>query len=187
MNWCKSAIVIAMAVVLTGCTNHHVNFDQFPGGGQVTPWTGGSMAVTEPWVITTQYAPVGVASFSSNGRDGVFVLIDNSTASPPNTACPIGVPFGASNATGPTTIMLGQSTNNVWVTIPASYSPVTVTALDSNGAQLRSEASNGPNATASPTGRRVRVNVSGIRSVLIDSVAAGGIYCIDDFTWQEQW
>lgn len=184
MNWRKSFIAVATSILVAGCTNHHINFDQLPGGGPVTPWTGGSMAVSEPWVISTQYAALGVASFSSNGRDGVFVLIDSSTSSPPNTACPIGIPFGATNSTGPTTITLSQSTNNVWVTIPSSYSAVVVTAYDANGGQVGSATSSG--LTADP-GRRVRVNASGIKTVVIDSVLAGGHYCIDDFTWQEPW
>lgn len=188
MQWHKFALVLLVGFLASACTNHHINFDQFPDGTTVSAWTGSSsMSTSDPWVITTQYAPAGVASFTSNGRDGVFVLINQTTASPPNTACPIGVPFGASNGTGPTTITLGQSTTNVWVTIPTSFSTVTVTAFGSNGGQLRSEVSNGSNATVSATGRRVRVNASGIKSVVIDSVISGGQYCIDDFTWQESW
>jgi hypothetical protein len=179
---------LASALLAGACTNHHIAFDELPNGTAVQSWTGStSFNLNDPWVISTQYASAGVASFGSNGRDGVMVFADQSTASPPNTACPIGVAFGPSNFSGPTTITLGQSTTNVWVTIPASYPTVMVTARDANNNVLRTEASDGPNASVSATGRRVRVNVSGIRRVDLDSTQPGGRYCFDDFTWQEPW
>lgn len=188
MQWHKFAMSLAAAFLGASCTNRHINFDQLPNGAALPPWDGtSSLSSSNPWVITTQYASEGVTSFTSNQAGGVLLWSDQSTSTPPNTACPIGVSFGPSNFSGPTTIMLGQSTSNVWVTIPSSYPAVAVTARDSNSNVLRTESSTGPNATASPTGRRVRVNASGIWRVDLDSALAGGRYCFDDFTWQERW
>jgi len=173
---------------LAACTNHHIGFDTLPNGNAVQSWTGStSMNVGDPWVISNQYAADGVAMFRSNGRDGVLVFADQSTATQPNSACPIGVPFGPSNFAGPTSILLGQSTTNVWLTIPASYPAVTVTAFDAGNNMLRQEASTGPNASIVTGGRRVHVNASGIRRVDFDATQSGGRYCFDDFTWQEPW
>jgi hypothetical protein len=124
---------------------------------------------------------------SSNGVDGVFAINDSSTDTPPNIVCPIGVPFGPSNYTGPTTITLGQSTDDIWVTLPPSYDPIVVTAYGSSGNALVSESSSGPNSTGSATGRRVHVEANNITSVVIDSATSGGRYCFDTFTWQELW
>ena len=184
----KSALLLALFIPVAACTNHHIGFDQLPNGTAVQSWTGSnSMNLSDPWVISTQYAPDGVTMFRSNGRDGVMVFADSAGATLPNTACPIGIPFGPSNFSGPTSILLGRSTTNVWLTIPANYPTVTVTAFDGAGNQLRQETSNGPNASNVTGGRRVRVNASGTRRVDLDTTLAGGRYCFDDFTWQEPW
>lgn len=186
MNWRNIAAVIG-ALLVTACTNHHIDFELLPNGNAVQQWGGGSLSPSDPWVITTQYAARGVSMFSSNGQDGVFVINDPMTDTPPNTVCPIGVPFGPSNYTGPTTIVLGQSTDDIWVSLPPSYNAVMVTAYGSSGNALRSESSSGPNSTGSTTGRRVHVEANNITSVSIDSATPGGRYCFDSFTWQELW
>jgi hypothetical protein len=189
MRWSTSALVLALAIPAAACTNHTINFDQLPDGTAVQSWTGQtSFSLSDPYVISNQYAPDGVASLSSNGPNrGVMVFADSATSSPPNTVCPIGVAFGPQNFEGPTIIQLSQSTTNVWVSVPVSHDTVTVTALDANNNVLRQEASNGPNATVANGVRRVRVNASGIRRVDLDTSPPGGRYCIDDFTWQERW
>lgn len=190
MRWRSSALVLALAIPVAACTNHTINFDQLPDGTAVQSWTGQtSYPLSAPYVISTQYAPNGVTSLTSNGPNrGVMVLADPSTASPPNTVCPIiaqGVPGG--NFAGSTTIELGRSTSNVWVSIPVVYPMVTVTAYDSNNNVLRQETSNGANATVANGVRRVRVNASGITRVGLETTQPGGRYCFDDFTWQERW
>ena len=187
MRWSMSALVLALAIPVAACTNHTINFDQLPGGTAVQSWTGQtSFPLSAPYVISNQYAPDGVASVSSNGPNrGVLVLADPLTSSQPNTVCPIGVPSGPRDFEGPTTIQLSQSTTNVWVSIPVGHPNVMVTAYDANNNVLRQEASNGlPVANGV---RRVRVNVSGIRRVDVETSPPGGRYCIDDFTWQERW
>ncbi|WP_162917548.1 hypothetical protein [Dongia deserti] len=186
MNW-RNLTILLVALFVTACTNHHVDFEELPDGTAVPQWGGGSLSPSDPWVITTQYASRGVTMFSSNGQDGVFVINDPMTDTPPNVVCPIGVPFGPSNYTGPTTITLRQSTDDVWVTLPPGYGAVTVTAHDSSGNALRSESSSGPNSSGSATGRRVHVEANNIMSVSIDSATPGGRYCFDSVTWQELW
>lgn len=186
MNWRHRGSVIAV-LLITACTNHHIDFEELPNGTPVQQWGGGSLSPADPWVITTQYATRGVTMFSSNGQDGVFVINDPTTDTPPNTVCPIGVSFGPSNYTGPTTITLGQPTDDIWVTLPPSYDAVMVTAYGLSGNALRSESSSGPNSSGSATGRRVHVEANNITSVSIDSATPGGRYCFDSFTWQELW
>ena len=186
MNW-RIAASLMVALLVAACTNHRIEFEELPNGTAVQQWGGGSLSPSDPWVVTTQYAPSGVTMFSSNGVDGVFAINDPASDTPPNTVCPIGVPFGPSNYTGPTTITLGQSTDDIWVTLPPSYDPIVVTAYGSSGNALVSESSSGPNSTGSATGRRVHVEANNITSVIIDSATAGGRYCFDTFTWQELW
>ena len=190
MRWRSSALALALAIPVAACTNHTINFDQLPNGTVPQGWAGEtSYPLSAPYVISTQYAPDGVASLTSNGPNrGVVVFADPTTASPPNTVCPIiaqGVPGG--NFAGSTTIELGRSTSNVWVSIPVGYPTVTVTAYDSNNNLLRQEATNGANVTVDNGVRRVRVNASGITRVVLETTQAGGRYCFDDFTWQERW
>lgn len=187
MTWRNAAAGLIGTLLATACTNHRIEFEQLPNGTPVQQWGGGSLSPTDPWVITTQYAPDGVTMFTSNGVDGVFVINDPMTDTPANTVCPIGVAFGPSNYSGPTTIILGQSTDDVWVTLPPSYDPIVVTAHGSGSNALASESSSGPNSTGSATGRRVHVEANDIISVIIDSAMPGGRYCFDTFTWQELW
>ncbi|MGH6894232.1 MAG: hypothetical protein ACREEP_18450, partial [Dongiaceae bacterium] len=153
-----------------------------PNGAQLPSWNGSALNTGNPAVITTQYASEGVTAFDSTGG-GVFLLPYQDTPTPPNAACPYGA-SGLLNYGEPTDITLVQSTCNVWVTIPPGFGTVTVSAFDPNGNLLRSEASNGPNATAVANGaRRIRVNQCGITRVEL----SGSNYCFDDFAWQEQW
>jgi hypothetical protein len=187
MNWRNAAARVILALLISGCTNHRIEFEQLPDGTPVQQWGGGSLTPNDPWVVTSQYASQGVTMFSSNGQNGVFAINDPLTDTPPNIVCPIGVPFGPSNYTGPTTIALAQPTDDIWVSLPPGYTPIMVTAYDANGNVLASESSSGPNSTGSANGRRVHVEGNNIRSVMIDSTASGGRYCFDTFTWQEPW
>jgi hypothetical protein len=187
MNWYTSAAWLVASLLGSACTNHRIEFEELPTGNPVQQWGGGSLTPSDPWVITNQYSPQGVTMFSSNGRDGVFAINDPLTDTPPNIVCPIGVPFGPGNYTGPTSVALGQSTDDIWVSLPPGYTAILVTAYDSNGNVLRSESSSGPNSTGGANGRRVHVEANNITSVMIDSTASGGRYCFDTFTWQELW
>ena len=178
---------VILALLITACTNHRIEFEQLPSGAAVPQWGGGSKTPSDPWVITAQYASEGVTAFSSNGQDGVFVINEPMTDTPSNVVCPIGVAFGPSDYTGPTTITLGQSTDDIWVSLPSGYNAIVVTAYGSNGNVLISESSSGPNSTANSPGRRVHVEADNITSVSIDSATPGGRYCFDTFTWQELW
>lgn len=176
------AIVLAGAMFVGSCTNHQVNFDQLPNGTALPSWDDSSLGPGHPAVITTQYAVEGVTSIDSTGG-GVFLLMLPNAPTPPNAACPYGS-GGLLDYGEPTTITLAESTCNVWVTIPPGFGTVTVNAFGSGGNLLRSEASNGPNATpADNGGRRIRVNACGITRVEL----SGSNYCFDDFAWQERW
>jgi hypothetical protein len=175
-------MMLAAAMLAGSCTNHQINFDQLPDGTALPSWNGSGLGPGNPAVIETEYAADGVTSFDSIGG-GVFLLGTQGAPSQPNAACPYGT-GGLLNYGETTTITLAQSTCNVWVTIPPNLGRVTVAAFDSAGNALRSEASDGPNATADANGaRRVRVNACGIRRVEL----SGSNYCFDDFTWQERW
>lgn len=176
------AIILAGAMLVGSCTNHQVNFDQRPDGTPLPSWTGSPLGPGNPAVIETEYAAEGVTSIDSTGG-GVFLLLLQNTSTPPNAACPYGS-GGLLNYGEPTTITLAQSTCNVWVTIPSGFGTVTVDAFGSGGNLLRTEASNGSNATPVANGaKRIRVNACGITRVEL----SGSNYCFDDFAWQERW
>lgn len=184
MRRLKLAGAMAAALLAVACTNHQINFDQLPDGTVLPSWPGTSPITTgNPWVITTQYAPAGVASFSSAG--GGVALLSVSVGTPPNTtitnmACPHNG-SNLSNLQDPkTTITLVDSSDNVWVSIPAGTQEVNAWAFDSNGNLLDQDNAAGP--------ARIHLsNVSGITRVELNSAFVGSTYCFDDFAWQELW
>lgn len=187
MRGLKLAGAMVAALLAVACTNHQINFDQLPDGSAAPSWDGSPLYAGHSAVITTQYAPDGVASFTSPGG-GVALLAGQNPTSPPNVACPFGSGVGTGFG-GTTTITLAQETDNIWVTIPNGWE-ATVSAFDFQGNLLESHLSSvqlsptEPEVTAPQTGvRRVNITYSGIKRVEL----SGNLYCFDDFAWREHW
>lgn len=176
-----SCVVAALAgLALAGCANRTINFDTLPDGTAIPYWDGTSSLVPgNPAVINTQYASRGVASIASGGG-GVVALGGQQTSSPPNVACPFGA-GGLINYGQTTRIELAEPSDRVWVNIVPISLVTSVSAYNSSGTLLATEASNGPNVEFINGSRRVRV--AGIDITRIE--IAGSRYCFDDFTWQD--